>query len=53
MKREGRNQFEDVNLDGRITIKRDQIVSTEFMWPRVENTVSNFYIVIPSRIMTK
>lgn len=44
-KRKERNQFEDVNIDDRIKIKRDQIVSTGFMWPRIENTVSNFFIV--------
>jgi hypothetical protein len=44
-KRKGRNQFEDVNVDARITVRRDHIVSTEFMWPRIENTVWNFYIV--------
>jgi hypothetical protein len=44
-KRKGRNQFENVKVDFRITIKRDQIVSTGFMCPRIENTVSNFYIV--------
>ena len=44
-KRKGRYQFEDVNVDGRIPIKRDKILSTEFMWPRIEITVSNFLIV--------
>jgi hypothetical protein len=44
-KRKGRNRFEDVNIDGRIIIKRYQIILTGFVWPRTENTLSRFYIV--------
>ena len=43
--RKGRIKFEDVNVDDRITIERDKILSTGFMWPRIGKAVSNIYIV--------